>query len=154
MLCCAPLRSEVLLLIWEGQPPHGCQAHWGRTQGSIQLGLALLFCPSRFLREADLLPGCCAHGVSATVRAVSGKTSQRRESRVDAMDFLLRPFTFSSQLLYHGGQVSHLRVPPRLHNSRLMYSGSLGSDPGAFVSQREVLVADAGMTNVEACRTC
>jgi hypothetical protein len=31
-----------------------------------------------------------------------------------------------------------------------MYSGSLGSDPGAFVSQREVLVADAGRTNVEA----
>jgi hypothetical protein len=21
-----------LLLIWEGQPPHGCQAHWGKTQ--------------------------------------------------------------------------------------------------------------------------
>ena len=26
--------SEVLLLIWEGQSPHGCQAHWGRTQRS------------------------------------------------------------------------------------------------------------------------
>jgi hypothetical protein len=26
--------SEVLLLIWEGQPPHGCQAHWGRTDAA------------------------------------------------------------------------------------------------------------------------
>ena len=24
-----PLRSEVLLLIWEGQPRRACQAHWG-----------------------------------------------------------------------------------------------------------------------------
>jgi len=22
--------AAILLLIWEGQPPHGCQAHWGR----------------------------------------------------------------------------------------------------------------------------
>jgi hypothetical protein len=29
--------SEVLLLIWEGQPPHGCQAHW---QNSTQHPLA------------------------------------------------------------------------------------------------------------------
>jgi hypothetical protein len=34
-LCSA--ASEVLLLIWEGQPPHGCQAHW---QNSTQHPLA------------------------------------------------------------------------------------------------------------------
>jgi hypothetical protein len=30
---CSP-SSEVLLLTWEGQRSHGCQAHWGRTQRS------------------------------------------------------------------------------------------------------------------------
>jgi hypothetical protein len=29
--------SEVLLLIWEGQPRHACQAHWGMDSNAAAL---------------------------------------------------------------------------------------------------------------------
>ena len=37
--CYTVLRCvlQVLLLIWEGQPPRGCQAHWGKAQRSGML---------------------------------------------------------------------------------------------------------------------
>jgi len=59
-----PLRSEVLLLIWEGQPRHACQAHWGMdfTQRLVRFPYERKGPPS--MRERALF---CAGGLVAAL---------------------------------------------------------------------------------------